>query len=91
MLYESGLDRMQCLTVRETFDGGDLIAFVHHGKRKTRIDASPVHVHGTCTALPVVTALLGSRHPKLLSECIEQSCASIHRKLVRSAVDLKPN
>jgi len=91
MLYKGGLDRMQRPTFRETFDRGDLVDFVHHGKRKTRIDASSVHVHGARAALAVVTALLGSRHSKLLPERVEQSCASIHRELMCSAVDLKPN
>src|SRR5439155_24551175 len=78
-------------TVSKTFDGGDLVVFVHHGKRKTRIDASPFDVHGTGAELAEVTSFFGSRHPKLLSEHIEQSRASIHRELMCSAVDLQAN
>ena len=36
VLDESRLHRMQLLAVRQPFDGGDLVAFVHHGEESGR-------------------------------------------------------
>ena len=43
LLDECGLHGMQAVTVRESFDSGDFIAFVHHCERETGIDASPIY------------------------------------------------
>ena len=60
VFHKGSLHRVQVSGLSKAFDGGDLVAFVHHGKREATIHASAVYVNRTGAALPVIAAFLCS-------------------------------
>src|SRR5437867_13438494 len=54
LLDECGLHGMQLVAIGESFNGRDLIAFVHHRQREAGINASSVYQYGAGAALAVV-------------------------------------
>src|SRR5919198_2622343 len=72
VLDERVLHRVEHAVAFQTFDGDDIVAFVHHRKRETRQHAAPVDEDRTCAALTVIAALLGSKELQLLAQHVEQ-------------------
>src|SRR4051794_15588221 len=72
MFDESLLQRMQRRSLRQTFDGGDLRAILHHGQRKARIYAPPVDENGAGAALAVVAALFAAGQIEVEPQRIEE-------------------
>src|SRR5262245_6566264 len=63
---------MQLAIRRQPFDGRDLGAPLHDGKREARKDTSSVDEHRAGAALTVVAALLGSGEAEIFAKSIEQ-------------------
>ena len=77
VLDEGRLHRMQVLRRAQAFDGGDLVALVHHRQRQAGIDAAPVDDHRAGAALAVVAALLGAGQVQVLAQRVEQRGARV--------------
>src|SRR5256885_2943572 len=78
---------MQCVGRAQALDGCDLFPVMHQGQTKARIHAPAVHMHCTCAALAVVTALLRSGESNGLTEAIQQRRPWVHVKLMVLAVN----
>ena len=79
---------MQLVTIRETFDGCDLVAFVHHRERQTRIESPSVHQHGAGAALAVIASFFRASKLQPLPQCVEQRHARINIERVLPAVNV---
>src|SRR5262249_32629390 len=73
----------------QSLDRRDLVSIVHDSKVETREHAPAVHVHGACTALSVIAALLGAGQCQRLAETIQQGGARIDPQRMVPAVDAK--
>src|SRR5260370_28501322 len=58
--YERSLHRVHRFRCPKALDSGDLVSVVHQSEVEAREHAFTVHMHRTCAALTVVTALLRS-------------------------------
>ena len=85
--YKRGLHGMKIARLAEPFDSGDLIALMHHRKRKTRIYPAPVDMDGAGAALPVVAPFFTPGQSDVLAEAIEQGGTRIQPELMFSAID----
>ena len=63
---------MQLLRRAQTLDGGDGVAFVHHGERQAGRDAPAADDHGAGAALALVAALLAAGEMQVLAQRVEQ-------------------
>jgi len=63
VLQEGRLDGMQLVAFGQSFDGGNLVAFMHYREAQAGIDPPAVDQHGARAALPMVAALLCSGEP----------------------------
>ncbi len=74
---------------RESFDGRDARAFVHHRERQARVDATAVDEDRAGAALAAVAALLRTGQADDLAQCVEQRDArlDLHRHV--AAVDVQ--
>jgi hypothetical protein len=63
---------MQFLRRAEPLDCGDIVALVHHRKRKTGDDAAPADHHRARAALALIAALLAAREIEMFAQRIEQ-------------------
>jgi len=77
MFQERCLHGMQCFGRTQTFNGGDLISIVQECEVEAGEYSSPVHVHRTRAALPMVATLPSSRECNRFSEAIQQRCSRI--------------
>jgi hypothetical protein len=68
--HEGGLHRVEVVTVRQAFDGGDFIVGMHHRKRQAAIDALPVDDHRAGAALSLIASLLRAGEPEMLTQGI---------------------
>src|SRR4051812_16715058 len=57
---ERRLHRMQLIATRQTFYGGDLLAFMRQRQREAAIDAAAIRQNGACAALSVVATFLSA-------------------------------
>ena len=89
MTHESRLHRVEVVTVRQAFDGGDVVVGVHHREREAAVDALPVDDHCAGAALPVIASLLGAGEREMLTQRVEQCGARIERQMFAATVDLK--
>src|SRR5437763_13883308 len=77
VLNKRSLHRMQLVAVRDAFDGGDLIPFMHDRERKTGIDATTVYQTRAGAALTVLAALFRPCTLQHLAQSAWQGGASI--------------
>ncbi len=77
VFHKSSLHSVQIARLSKAFDGGDLVAFVHHGKRKAAVHAAAVDVNRAGAALSVIAAFLGAGKVKALAQSVEQSRARV--------------
>jgi hypothetical protein len=89
MAHEGGLHRMEVVAFRQAFDGGDVIAGVHHRQRQAAVDALAVDDDRARAALPLVASLLGAGEREPLAKRIKQRGAGVERQSFVSAVDPK--
>jgi hypothetical protein len=82
---------MQCIMRGKAFNGGDLVAVMHDGKREAGINPAAIHMDSAGAALAVVASLLGSEQRELLTQGVEQRGAGVHLNLSDSAVDAQAN
>src|SRR6266566_4011485 len=87
VLDEGRLQRMQFLTLRQTFDRGDPGAIVHHGERQAGKDALAIEQDGAGSAGSLVAALLGTRQIECFAQDVEQRLPGIDFQLSSLAVD----
>jgi hypothetical protein len=59
-LDKSGLHGVKFVTVQKAFDGGNLVPLVRYRERQTRECPASIDMYGACSALTVITRLLGS-------------------------------
>jgi hypothetical protein len=78
---------MQFIAIGQSFDGCDLIAFVHYRERQTGIDASSVYQYGAGAALAVIASLFRTGELQPLPQSIEQRHTRIHVERVILAVN----
>ena len=77
VLHKGRLHRVQIAGLTDAFDGGDLVALVHHGEGKAAVDAAAVDVDRAGAALAVVAAFLGAGEVDALAEGVEQRGARV--------------
>ena len=77
VLHKSGLHGMQVAGLANAFDGGDLVALVHHRKREAAVHAATVHVHRAGAALAVIAAFLGAGQMDAFTQRVEQRGARV--------------
>ena len=63
--------------MRETLDGGEVVALVRDGERQAGFSAAAVDEDRAGTALAVIAALLRSREPEVLAQEVEQGDAGV--------------
>src|SRR4029453_5085327 len=73
----------------QAFNGRDLGAVLHDGKRQARDDAPPVDENGAGTALAMVAAFLGSGEIEIFAKRVEQSGPRPEGNSPLDAVDTK--
>src|SRR4029453_678618 len=73
----------------QAFNGRDLGAVLHDGKRQARDDAPPVDENGAGTALAMVAAFLGSGEIEIFAKRVEQSGPRPEGNSPLDAVDMK--
>jgi hypothetical protein len=73
----------------ETFDGGDLVAVVHHGQAQAGVDAPAVDMDRARPALTVVAALLRAGQVKVLAQGVQQGRARIEPQVMANTVHLQ--
>jgi len=78
---------MQNALLRQPFDGRDVVAVMHHGKRQAAVDSLPVDDDGTGAALPLIAALLRTGEPQMLAQGIEQCRPRVEIEGIRTPVD----
>jgi len=66
------LQRREPTFLSESFDGGDLVALVHDGQRKTRIDPATVHEDRARAALAMITPFLTPGQTERFTEEVKQ-------------------
>ena len=64
----------------DALDGGDLVCGMHRGKRKARIHALAIHMHGAGSALAVIAALLRARKVQVFPQAVQQRGPRIDSK-----------
>src|SRR5258705_12013611 len=65
----------------------NLFPVMHQSQTKTRVHAPAIHMHRTCAALPVITALLCPGKSNGFTDAIEQRRTRVDAKLAVLAVD----
>src|SRR5262252_8645602 len=90
MAYESGLHGMQRALLCQTFDGGDLVAVMHHRECQAAIDALSIDDDRAGAALSLVAALLRTGQREMLSQSIEQRGPRIEVQGIVLPVDREP-
>jgi hypothetical protein len=89
MAHKCGLHWMQVAVFLQSLDGRYLIAGVHHSERQAAVDALSIDNHRTGTALPLVTPLLRTGQPEMLTQRIKQCDTCIEIESVASSIDRK--
>jgi hypothetical protein len=87
--HKCGLHGVKAVVIRQAFNGGDLIAGMHHRKREAAIDALPVDNHCAGAALPLIASLLGACEPEMFTQRIQQCRSGVECKRVGSTINLK--
>ena len=87
MLHERSLHRMQIPRLTKPFNRSNLIPLMHRRKRKTRVDAPPIHMNRTSPTLPMVATLLRPRKARMLPQTIKQRSPRINLKAHSLPVD----
>src|SRR6267142_1922170 len=87
MTDERGLHRMERAVLCQAFDGGDLVAVMHHRERQAALDALAVHEDGAGAALSLVAALLRAGQRDMLAQRIEQRGTRIEIEVIISSID----
>ena len=77
VLNKSRLHRMKISRLPQPFNGGNLIALMHHGKRQAAIHASAIDMYCARSTLPVIAAFFRTGQMNPLTQRIEQSSANI--------------
>src|SRR5262245_12114963 len=90
MAHESGLHGMQRALLCQTFDGGDLVAVMHHRECQAAIDALSIDDDRAGAALSLVAALLRTGQREMLSQSIEQRGPRIEVQGIVPPVDREP-
>lgn len=89
MLDERGLHRVKIAGPPETFDGRDLLSFMHDRECQAGIDAAAIDDDGAGAALAVIAAFLRPSEMEVLAQRIEKGGPVIQRQMLRFSVDLK--
>src|SRR3984885_9198903 len=89
VFHERCLHGVQVSGLAESFDGGDLVPFVHDGQRQTGVDAAAVHVDGAGSALAVVATFLGAGQTDGLAQAVEQRSTRIDVEIELFSVNPK--
>ena len=84
---ETLLQGMQPGVDCDSLNRGDLCPFGFDGQNQTAIDRQTVQEHGTCSAVAVVAAFLGTGEPERVAQHIKQALARLAKELSRFAVD----
>lgn len=87
VLDEGRLHGMKGASRCQALDGGDILAFGHHGEGEARERPASVDVHRTGAAFATIAALLGSGETEALAQRVEQRRPRINLQPIRSAVD----
>src|SRR6188472_1489950 len=80
---------MQLAVRGQAFNGRDLGAVLHDGKRQARDNSPPVDENGARAALAMVAAFLGSGEIEIFAKCVEQSGPRPEGNSPLDAVDAK--
>src|SRR5688572_17427282 len=89
MLDEGRLHGMEIIRRAKALDRRDRVAFVHHGKAKTGVDADAINEDCARAALPVIASLLGAGQMEVLTKGVEQGGTGIEIKLLACPVDIE--
>jgi hypothetical protein len=91
VLDESGLERVQLIAFGESLDGGDLGAFMHHGKRQAGIHPSAVDQHSARPAGALVAALLRAGEVEPFAQHVKQRLSRVVIKRMGPTIDRHMN
>src|SRR5713226_3361121 len=80
------LEGMQGFAIYEPLNGDDLGVLMRDGEREATVDTPTIEQDGTGTALPVVTALLGTGESETFAQRIQERRPGIDEKPVRCPV-----
>ncbi|CUX00530.1 hypothetical protein AGR2A_Lc90039 [Agrobacterium genomosp. 2 str. CFBP 5494] len=89
MLDKRRLHRVQIAGLSQSLYRRHVVTVMHHGKRKTRVDAASTDQHGAGPALPVITTLLRSGQVKVFAQCVEKGRAIVNIEVSDLSVDLQ--
>src|SRR5438046_2278969 len=89
MFDKRSLQRVQVLIIGESLDRDDLGTLMRDGESEATVHPPTIKQNGTGTALPVVTAFLGTGESETLSQRIQERCPGIDEKLVRCPIYLE--
>jgi hypothetical protein len=87
VLDECCLERVELVTPRQSFDGGDPLALLHGSEGHAGQDAAALDMHGACSALAAITSFLCAGQRQLFTQRIKQRHARLDHHRASLTVD----